>query len=61
MSRKMIGFLMLVATMIYSRCTTAHFGNHWLPQTDAEFITDGLVLLMTMVSVAVMTSRENKP
>ena len=51
-TRKIAGLMVMVGAAIYARIETSHFGNNWLPQSDAEVIADGLALVTCAIGVA---------
>lgn len=37
--------------LFFAFWSSAYFGRHWTPQSDAELIADGLVLLLCALAV----------
>lgn len=53
-NHKVTGLMLLLATAVFARVETNHFGNNWLPSSYAELGCDIIVLLLLCISLRIM-------
>ena len=50
---KLLASAITLLALVYSRIETHHFGNNFFPQSDAEVIADGIVVIVLAIGLAV--------